>query len=142
MNVKRPFFLFLLILSITIAFLNNNGVHSRTPQQPQYVTTTVTSEGGSSSGGDGKIPKPTDPTYNAWCHDLSGITIYTLGSKLNCADNSQAFSMGLMIAVFFTVCIEIAVHILEHNVKNYVTMEIINKVYRELMVSSIIVLDY
>ncbi len=96
--------------------------------------TLLSGGGGSSSSSSSSIPSPSDPNYIHWCLEMEGTSIYTLGSKLNCPDNAEAFSMGLMVAVFFTVCIEVVMHSLEHHITNYVTVEILNKVYQELMV--------
>lgn len=117
------------VATTTTGNKNENGMMRK-------LLSTATSS--SSSG----VPSPTDPTYSEWCLSLEGTSIYTLGSKLNCPDNSEAFSMGLMVAVFFTVCIEVGIHTLEHHITNYVTLEILNKVYRELMVCCLIVYDY
>jgi hypothetical protein len=98
----------------------------------------------SSNGGGGsskrafeskvEIPTPDSAKYILWCSNMSNNSIYDMGSKLNCDDNYQVFCIGLMAAVFFTLCIEIAVHSLEHHITNFVTLEILNKMYRELMV--------
>jgi hypothetical protein len=92
--------------------------------------------GGSSNSGFGskiEIPTPGSAKYIMWCSNMSNNSIYDMGSKLNCDDNYQVFCIGLMAAVFFTLCIEIAVHSLEHHITNFVTLEILNKMYRELM---------
>jgi hypothetical protein len=73
--------------------------------------------------------------YVKWCSNFEQTSIYDLGLKLLCDDNYQMFCIGLMAVVFFTLCIEITVHSLEHHISNYVTLEIVHRMYKELMVS-------
>jgi len=83
-------------------------------------------------------PDPGSSLYKKWCENVKNLTPFTLGSHLNCPDNSESFSIGLMIAVFITVLIELFTRKLEHRVENIVTKQIINKVYKELMILGII----
>ncbi len=137
----------LLFLSLVQNKLSTTTVTPTTTTTTASIATTTTNgnvlmknqtllSGGGGSGGSSSssIPSPSDPNYIHWCLEMEGTSIYTLGSKLNCPDNAEAFSMGLMVAVFFTVCIEVVMHSLEHHITNYVTVEILNKVYQELMV--------
>jgi hypothetical protein len=56
---------------------------------------------------------PKIDNYTKWCLDTSHNNIYNLGSKLNCKDNSEAFSMSFLVAIMVTIFIEYVTHKLE-----------------------------
>ncbi|KAL0481629.1 hypothetical protein AKO1_012453 [Acrasis kona] len=72
--------------------------------------------------------------YALWCRNVLKKSPFTVGSRIL----SQTFNVGLMLAIFITVTVEIFTHKLEHAITNYVTNEIIFKVYKELMLMGLI----
>jgi hypothetical protein len=80
------------------------------------------------------VIKPGSPNYTHWCLDVSHNNIYNIGSKLNCKDNSEAFSMSFLLAIMFTILVEYVTHQIEKRVEgNKIYLTILNKVYKELM---------
>ncbi|KAL0488786.1 MLO10 [Acrasis kona] len=82
---------------------------------------------------------PSDPNYTKWCLNIHDDSIYTIGSKLNCRDNSEAFSMSFLLAIMVTVLIEYITHQLEKRLgENKMYLTILNKIYKELMMMGLI----
>lgn len=90
----------------------NEHEHNNEPQDPRHMN---------------------DTEYAAWCHDVSDVNIYTIGSKLNCKDNSEAFSMSFVVAIIFTIAIEIAAHFLESRIKTRLHLVLLNKIYKGMV---------
>lgn len=76
---------------------------------------------------------------NEYCYNMTHVTIYNLGQRLNCKDNSESFSIGMVVALMFTVAAEILAHHLEHKFKdNIIHLTMLNKIYKELMFMGLI----
>jgi hypothetical protein len=74
-----------------------------------------------------------------YCFNMTGVNIYNLGGRLNCRDNSESFSMSMVLALIFTLTIELCVHHLEQKYRNSVIhLTMLNKIYKELMLMGLI----
>jgi len=77
--------------------------------------------------------------YMLYCHDLEHQSIWTLGTRLNCADNNETISMSFVVAIALTLIIEIIIHKIEHYYEKYILHTIIlNTIYKELMLMGLL----
>jgi cell division septal protein FtsQ len=81
--------------SVTTTAINEHSEHEDNPRVSPHVV------------------DPSSPNYTHWCLDMSHNNIYNLGSKLNCKDNSEAFSMSFLLAIMVTIFIEYVTHRIE-----------------------------
>mmetsp|Transcript_13940 Transcript_13940/g.21097 ORF Transcript_13940/g.21097 Transcript_13940/m.21097 type:complete len:603 (+) Transcript_13940:47-1855(+) len=73
-----------------------------------------------------------------WCASITNNTVYTIGLKLHCSGNAEIALIAILVAVFMTIFIEIVTHYLQNRIHSELTRELIEKVYRELMMIGLI----
>src|SRR5206468_2727882 len=101
-------------------------LHYQTPASvtDNFVVTTINAinehnEHEDDPGVSPHVVDPSSPNYTQWCLDVSHNNLYNLGSKLNCKDNSEAFSMSFLLAIMVTIFIEYITHRIEKVFKHF-----------------------
>lgn len=90
------------------------------------------------TGGDSMFPPRNDTEYKLWCKNFQELSIYNIGLKLSCTENKISFSLALMFAVFLSLLIETAIDRINNSLKNHVSVELFQKVLKEIAMLGII----